>query len=146
MDDSGTRPSPGSEPSTTGREYDAVLHLLDRQIVDPDGRLVANIDDLELTEREDGRLVVSALLIGPGALGPRLQHGLGEYVVAIWRRLRQDIEPQPGRIPMSDVVDIGSAVTIGQRLEQVAGPGVNGLETWMREHVIDRLPGATDGG
>lgn len=146
MDSIGAQPAPSPEPPTKGREYDAVLHLLDRQIVDPDGRLVANVDDLELTEREDGRLVVSALLIGPGALGPRLQHGLGDYVVAVWRRLRPDTEPQPGRIPMSDVVDIDSAVTIGRRLDQVSGRGVTGLEAWMREHVIDRLPGATDGG
>jgi sporulation protein YlmC with PRC-barrel domain len=126
--------------------YDAALHLLDRQIIDPDGRLVAKVDDLELTEREDGRLVVSALLIGPSALGPRLRHGLGDWVVAVWRRLRLEGAPDPGRIPMSDVVGIDSAVNIGQRLDAVSGPGINGFETWVREHVVDRLPGATDAG
>ena len=149
MDETGTPTSSDQRPAggaAAGREYDAVLHLLDRQIVDPDGRLVAKVDDIELTERADGRLAVSALLIGPGALGPRLRRGLGEWVVAVWRRQRPDIDPQPGRIPMSDVVDIDSAVTIGRRLEQVSGPGIDGLETWVRKHVIDRLPGATDGG
>lgn len=149
MGETGSPASSAQEPATgrkAGKEYDAVLHLLDRQIVDPDGRLVAKVDDIELTERADGRLVVSALLLGPGALGPRLRHGLGEWVVAVWRRLRPDTDPEPGRIPMSDVVDIDSAVTIGRRLEQVSGPGVNGLEAWVREYVIDRLPGATDAG
>ena len=127
-----------------GIHYDAVLHLLDRQIIDPDGRLVAKVDDLELTERES-QFVVSALLIGPAALGPRLRPGLGDWVVAVWRRLRPDGAPEPGRIPMSEVVDIDSAVTISQRLDRITGPGINGFEIWVREHVVDRLPGATDG-
>jgi sporulation protein YlmC with PRC-barrel domain len=136
--------TPASGPGLPAGTYDAVLHLLDRQIVDPDGRLVAKVDDLELVEREDGRFAVSALLIGPGALGPRLKHGLGDWMVAVWRRLRPDIDPEPGRIPMSEVVNIGSAVSIARRLGGTEAQGINGLEAWVREHVIDRLPGATD--
>jgi hypothetical protein len=124
---------------TAGRQYDAVLHLLDRQIVDPDNLLVAKVDDLELTRREDGRWVVSAILTGPGALGPRLHGRLGEWVGAVWRRLHPDADPAPGRIPMSDVIDIDSAVTVGRRRDALQ---VDGLEVWVREHVIDRLPGS----
>jgi hypothetical protein len=122
-----------------GRQYDAVLHLLDRQIVDPDKQLVANVDDLELTRRDDGGWAVSAVLIGPGALGPRLHGRVGEWVGAVWRRLHPDTDPAPGRIPMSDVVDIDSAVTVGRRRDVLQ---VDGLEVWVRDHVIDRLPGS----
>ena len=127
-------------PATPGRMYDAVLHLLDRQIRDPDDLLVAKVDDLELTRRDDGRWVVAAVLTGPGALGPRLHGRLGEWVGAVWRRLHPDHDPAPGRIPMSDVVGIDSAVTVGRRRDSLQ---VDGLEVWVREHVIDRLPGSS---
>jgi len=127
-----------AEHTVAGRQYDAVLHLLDRQIIDPDKRLVAKVDDLELTRREDGRWAVSALLTGPGALGPRWHGRLGDWVTAVWRRLRPDVDPSAGRIPFSDVVAIDSAVTVARRREQLE---VDGFERWVRAHVVDRLPG-----
>jgi hypothetical protein len=130
-----------ASPAVAGRRYDAVLHLLDRQIIDPDGRLVAKVDDLELTQRRDGRLLVSAMLTGPGALGPRLGGRLGTWTVAIWRRLRPDANPEPGRITIADLVAIDSAVRVASRLRDLR---VNGLETWVDDHVVSRIPGATD--
>lgn len=52
--------------------YDAALHLLDRQVVDRDGRLVAKVDDVELLLGNDGALAVTALLCGLPALLPRV--------------------------------------------------------------------------
>ncbi|RYP81583.1 hypothetical protein EKO23_23375 [Nocardioides guangzhouensis] len=54
---------------------DAVLHLLDRQIVDRDERLVGKVDDVELSEEADGTLRVSGLLLGTAALLPRFGSG-----------------------------------------------------------------------
>jgi hypothetical protein len=125
-----------------GRQYDAALHLLDRQIIDADDLLVAKVDDLELTERADGRWAVTAILVGPGALGPRMHGRLGEWVGAVWRRLHPDRDPAPGRIPISAVIDIDSSVTVTGHREDV---GVDGLEKWVRTHVVDRLPGVPGG-
>jgi hypothetical protein len=129
-----------TNPTVAGRRYDAVLHLLDRQIIDPDGRLVANADDLELSPRADGRLAVTALLTGPGALGPRLGGRIGSWTVAIWRRLRPDPDPAPGRIPITDLTHIDNALHIGVRAADLR---INGLESWVNDHIITRLPGAT---
>jgi len=126
--------------AVAGRRYDAALHLLDRQIVDPDGRLVAKVDDLELTQREDGQLAVNAILTGPGALGPRFGGRLGPWVVAIWTRLRPDPDPHPGRIDASNITDLDSAVHVAVRASDL---GINGFEEWVNDHVITRLPGAT---
>jgi sporulation protein YlmC with PRC-barrel domain len=128
------------DPAVPGRRYDAALHLLDRQVIDPDGRFVANVDDLEVVEREDGRIEITAVLTGPGALGPRLGGRLGEWVGAVWRRLHPAEDLDTGRIPMSDVVRVDSAVHVGRRRHDL---GVDGFERWVRAHVVDRLPGAT---
>jgi len=47
---------------------DAALNLLDRQIVDKDGRMAGTVDDLGLTEDPKGPPYVTAILAGPGAL------------------------------------------------------------------------------
>lgn len=52
--------------------YDVTLHLLDRQIVGADDRLVAKVDDVELTWLSDGTLVPTALLVGLPVLLPRI--------------------------------------------------------------------------
>jgi hypothetical protein len=121
------------------RQYDAELHLLDRQIVDRDDVPVAKVDDLELVARADGRLAVAALLCGPGALGPRTGGRLGRWTSAIWRRLRTDETPQPGRIDAALVTGIDSAVHVSASVAELR---VDGLERWVRRYVVDRIPGA----
>jgi hypothetical protein len=132
-DGGATHPGPG------GRRLDAALHLMDRQILDPDGRMAGKVDDLQLTAREDGTLVVTAILTGPGAQGRRLPGLLGRIVLATWRRLYGDSDPQPGRIGSDHVVEIGSAVRVSLRREDLPNQS---LEHWARRQIIGKLPGA----
>jgi len=118
--------------------YDAALHLLDHQIVDRDGRLLANVDDLELVEDRRGRLMVTAILTGAGALGPRIGGRLGRWMVAGWARLHTAPDPQPGRIDLRQVSDIGSAI----RLSHFDDRRQQSLERWLIEHVVGRIPGS----
>ena len=133
----------GDRTERTGEPavLDLQLHLLDRQIVDPDGRMIANVDDLELEESPDqpGTYYVSALRVGPLALGPRLGGRLGHWVAAIARRLSPEPEPVAERIDMELVVDIGSAITLSLPHDQVR---VAPLERWLRTYLIDRIPGS----
>jgi hypothetical protein len=121
------------------RQYDADLHLLDRQIVDRDDLPVAKVDDIELVVRADGRLAVTALLCGPGALGPRTGGRLGRWTTAIWRRLRPEEDPQPGRIEAELVTGTDSAVHVSATVDELR---VDGLERWVRRYVVDHIPGA----
>jgi sporulation protein YlmC with PRC-barrel domain len=118
---------------------DAVLHLLDRQVVDSDGRMAGKVDDLELVEDDDGRLTVSALLTGPGALGPRLGGAVGAVATATWSRLSGRPEDRPGRIDLGLVADVGTVVTLSVRRSEV---DTQGFEAWVRTRVIEALPGA----
>jgi sporulation protein YlmC with PRC-barrel domain len=117
--------------------FDLRLRLLDRQVVDPDGALICKVDDVELTPAEDGGYVVTALLAGPLALGPRLPGRLGRWTVALARRWSD--EPGPRRIPFERVTELGSAVVLDWSRDQL---GIARLEDWVRIHVIDRIPGS----
>jgi sporulation protein YlmC with PRC-barrel domain len=122
----------------------AVLRLLDHQVVGPDGELLGNIDDLELVVSDEG-WSVTALLVGPAALGQRLPGRLGRWTIAIWRRLRTDPDPRPCRVPVEQVHDIGSAVTVTRAAADSLAASF-GLELWLCEYVVSRNPGATGGG
>jgi sporulation protein YlmC with PRC-barrel domain len=126
-----------SQP-TTGRALDAQLHLLDRQVVDPDGRMVCKVDDLELEVDDEGRPYVVAILSGPLALGPRLGGRPGSWMSAIARRLSPAPDPAPERIDFGVVTEIGSAVTIALKRDEVA---VAPLERWVNRYIIERIPG-----
>jgi sporulation protein YlmC with PRC-barrel domain len=103
----------------------AGLHLLDRQIVDRDGRMAGNVDDVELDD--DGTSVhVTALLAGGDVLARRLRWGT---------RARDD----EARIPLARVADLGDHVTVSLGREEL---GTFRGERWVRDHIIARIPGS----
>ena len=127
------------EGARGGRRLDAGLNLLDRQLVDRDGRLCGKVDDVDLEQRDDGTFVVAALLIGPGALGHRLPGLLGRMTLAAWRRLHSDRNPEPARIRYEQVTALESAIELSTGR---AGLPHQDLEQWARTRIIAKLPGA----
>jgi len=125
-----------------GPWLDAALHLLDRQVVDADGQMVCNVDDLEVTEGPRGDLTVTGLLVGPAALVPRFSGRLGGWLHEMWHRL--GVQYADRDVPLYlglELVDaIGSDVRLRVSREAVldrqpaAGPGV-------RHHRMDDLLG-----
>jgi sporulation protein YlmC with PRC-barrel domain len=117
------------------------LHLLDRQILDRDGEPVGKVDDVELDIDDDGTPYVAALLVGQQALGERIGGRLGAWIAGTARRLSPDYDRGPIRIPYDLVAEVDSAVNLSVHREVLPDPA---LETWLRDHVIDRIPGASD--
>ena len=104
-----------NEENRLAGALDAVLHLLDRQVVDVEGLLVCKVDDVELTVFDDGVLGVTGLLSGPAALVPRLgDDGLGRRLHDFWRRLgsAQIDHDDPYRIDLELVERLGSGVEL----------------------------------
>jgi len=98
---------------------DAVLNLLDRQVVDADGLMVCKVDDVELTVFDDGVLGVSGLLAGPAALVPRYgDDGFGRVLHDYWRRLgtTEADRDDPYRIDLElvDRLDSGVHLKVGR--------------------------------
>jgi sporulation protein YlmC with PRC-barrel domain len=123
--------------------FDLRLRVLDHQVVDPEGGMVCKVDDVEFARGADGTWHVAALLSGPLALGPRLPGRLGRWVTALGRRLSVSAEAQPRRIPWARVRELGSAVVVDARRDEL---GMAALEDWVRMHLIDPLPGSRHAG
>jgi sporulation protein YlmC with PRC-barrel domain len=120
--------------------YWAALRLLDRQIVDREGRMAGNVDDLELTADADGRIHVSALLAGPGVLANRLgAKRFGRWLRRVHATIEGPPDEDPARIPIARVADIGDHITVSLRHEDM---GTFHGERWTRDHLIGRIPGS----
>lgn len=117
--------------------------LLDRQILDRDGAPVGKVDDVELALGEDGTPYVAALLVGQQALGDRMGGWLGRWLADVARRLAPDRERGPIRIPYDLVAELNSAVNLAVSRDLLPDPP---LEVWLRDHLVARIPGATDAG
>ena len=125
-----------------GRTLDAALHLLDRQLVDSDGRLAGKVDDLELEFPEaGGPPTVTAILAGPGALSRRVGGRLGAWLEAVANRLRDGDDRRPARVPFAVVKRIESAVDLSVTRAELE---TSRLDAWTRDHLIGHLPGAGD--
>ena len=122
---------------TTGQDLHATLELLDRQVVTLQGRMVGKVDDLEIDVTADPP-VVSAILMGPQARGPRYPGLLGRFVVSVHKRMHEDPDPQPYRIPASHITDVSSAVEVAHEAPEAE----RGMGLWVREQFIARIPGS----
>ncbi len=118
--------------------------LLDRQIIDVDGLPLGKVDDLELTEPEDGGPpVLTALLTGPLALGPRIGGRIGQWWAAAGRRLRPRDDPDPNRIPLTQVDRADrTEVRLSVSRDEL---DADRLRDWVRDHIIGPIPGSGHG-
>jgi hypothetical protein len=115
--------------------------VLDRQIIDKDGRPAGRVDDVELTWEEGGGApVMSALLTDSAALGPRISGRAGRVWRSVMRRLRPRWR-EPARIAAEDVTGFSPTT----HLSTAAPEQVHLVEHWLRDHVIGRIPGARRG-
>jgi hypothetical protein len=114
---------------TEGRHVWAGLQLLDRQLVDHDGLAAGCVDELYAAE----------IRSGPGVLAYRLhRRRFGRWLTRAHRQTSPG-DDDATRIPFNDVSDIGASIKIGRAVEEV---GSQLTERWVRDHIIDHVPGS----
>jgi sporulation protein YlmC with PRC-barrel domain len=123
------------------RTLSANEDLLDQQIFDVAGEPVGRVDDLELTEPDGGGPpVLTALLCGPTALGPRIGGRIGTWWLAIGRRLRARDDPYPNRIPVAQVSTVGpTGITLSESRDTL---DTDRFRDWARDKIVARIPGS----
>jgi hypothetical protein len=119
---------------------DVGLKLLDRQIVDKDGKMSGKVDDLELTESPGVPTpYITAILAGPGAMARQLGGRFGRLMESLHNVLHPSEHPSPARIAFGVVRKIDNHVEITVSREDL---DVTRVEDWVRDHIISKIPGA----
>ena len=128
---------PGRE---AGRVLDAGLELLDRQMIDVDGRMAGNVDDLELTlPPEGGAPFVTAVVGGPGARARRIGGRIGNTIAKVHERLQESGIEGPARISFGTVTSVGSDVRLAVSRHDLE---IYRFERWTRDTIIAKIPGS----
>lgn len=115
-----------------GRQLDARLHLLDRQMLDDAGDPVGIVDDIELTGIEmDHDVVVDAQ-------PPRVSALLSGQVVAT-----RILGGSPPRSRLQEIPwRLVASVEVVVRLKPTDMTfDVGWVERWLRDHIVRRVPG-----
>ena len=111
-------------------EFDIALHVLDRQLLDADGRRCGNVDDLAIEGGPGEVPEVVAILVGPGYWGPRAGW-IGRLAGWIGGGARV-------RVPWSEVEKIDSAVCLKHDATSLGlGVGDDRLRPYL-----EKIPGA----
>ena len=116
---------------------DVVRDLLDKSVVDRNGREMGRVDGILLDRRPNQPQRLVAILIGPSVLGDRLHPALGRFVSRVERRFRLD-QNRPTQIDVADIDEIGTRVRVRLTISDTA---VDAVEKRVREW-IRWLPGA----
>ena len=110
---------------------DLVRDLLDKEVVDRNGREIGRVDSIVLEIRETAAPRVSAIEIGPAVLAYRVHPVLGRWMAAFEHAIGID-EGRPLRIPFSDIIDIGDHVKVDVAFGETAAATLEArLRRWM---------------
>ena len=116
---------------------DVVRDVLDKAVIDRNGREMGRIDGILLEQQPDQPLRLAAVLIGPAALGDRVHPRLGRLVRWIERRFGVD-HNRPARVEFADIEHIETKVRLRLTISDTA---VAAVEQRLRSWLL-RLPGS----
>jgi sporulation protein YlmC with PRC-barrel domain len=114
-----------------------VRDVLDKAVVDRNGRAMGRVDRIILKHRRGLPSTVVALEIGPSALAHRVSRALGRWITGLLHGLGVD-EGQPLRIHVDQIIDVSEKVTVDLAVSETSA---GTIERKLRGFV-SRLPGA----
>jgi sporulation protein YlmC with PRC-barrel domain len=117
---------------------DLVHDVLDKKIVDRNGRETGRVDSIVLEIRQGAPPRVTALEVGPAVLAYRIRPALGRIVSGIEHAFGID-EGRPLRIPVGKILDVSDHVKVDLAAGQTSAATV---EHYLRKWV-GRIPGSS---
>lgn len=110
---------------------DLVHDLLDKKVVDRNGRDMGRVDSIVLDMRDGAAPRVAAIEIGPAVLAGRVHPLLGRWIAGLEHGLGID-EGRPVRIPFSAILDIHDHVKVDFAFGETAAATVEQrLRRWV---------------
>ena len=119
--------------STQNDNIFSLADIIDSQLETSEQKRIGRVADVEACWREDGTIVLTALVTGPQALAGRIAPALRSLL----RRLLHDRFEQ--RIPLAEVETFGPTLRLrGQANEYASGQS----ERWIAQHALRWIPGS----
>jgi sporulation protein YlmC with PRC-barrel domain len=110
---------------------DLVRDVLDKKVIDRNGREMGRVDGIVLTLRRGTPPRVAALELGPAVLAHRLRPILGRWVAGLEHAFGID-EGRPLRIPFGAVLNISDQVKVDLAFGETAAATVEQrLRRWI---------------
>ena len=117
---------------------DLVHDLLDKRVVDRNGRELGRVDSIVVEIRDDAPPRVTALEIGPAVLAYRIAPLLGRIVSGIEHACGVD-EGRPLRIPVGKIMSVTDHVKVDVAAGQTSALAVEQIvRRW-----VSRIPGSS---
>jgi sporulation protein YlmC with PRC-barrel domain len=114
-----------------------VRDLLDKQLVDRDGRRMGKVDGIVIHPRRGKAPRVAAIETGAAVLGARLHPALGRRVERLLARLTRRGE-EPVRVPLEKILHRGLQIQVDLDARRTSALAV---ERWLAERIVGRIPG-----
>ena len=115
-----------------------VHDVLDTQVKDAEGQNAGRVDGVVIELRDGAPPIVRYLEISPITLLARVSERLARWWVRYDAKIRID-RGRPFRVPWQNVRPNGATIIVDLDVE--ATP-INALEDWLRENVVERIPGS----
>jgi len=110
---------------------DVVHDVLDKSVVDRNGREMGRVDGILLQQAAGQPAHLTAILIGPSVLADRLHPGLGRIVRALERRFDVDRD-RPTRIDVADIDEVDRKVRVRLTISDTAAAVIEQrLRSWL---------------
>jgi len=110
---------------------DVVRDVLDKRVVDRNGRDMGRVDGILLRQEANQPPQLAAILIGPSVLADRLHLGLGRVVRSLEHRFGVG-DDRPTRIDFTDVDAINREVRVRLTISETAVAAVEQrLRSWL---------------
>jgi sporulation protein YlmC with PRC-barrel domain len=117
---------------------DLVHDLLDKQVVDRNGRELGRVDSIVLHVRDDGPPTVAAIEIGAAVLAHRILPILGRWAAALEHAFGVE-QGRPVRISVGRVLNVTNHVTVDLTFAETPASAVERLlRRW-----VGALPGSS---
>ncbi|RWM24634.1 hypothetical protein [Mesorhizobium sp.] len=113
--------------------------ILDKQVVDREQVKVGKVDGLVAELRQGKPPRVVAVELGSIALARRCGARPGRWAVWLVARLSGKRQARPHRIAWNKVRDIGVDIEFDIDVRRTK---IFAWQNWLRDHVVDRIPGA----
>lgn len=118
---------------------DLVRDVLDKQLVGRDGAKLGRVDGIVVELRAGLPPKVIAIETGPVTMARRIGERAASAVTWVAARVGSVRYTEPYRIDWSRVRRIGVDIEVDI---DIADTPLGSAQRWLREHIVDRIPGS----